>query len=250
MAPLLAVLASMVGWQCWGVLFEVVDFLFFSSFEGEEGRQQGQYQEQEQQGWWWMQGQEEEEGEEEEWEDPPEDLEEDEEETIILGPGDVFMPELHDERRRVRREEEGQRTGDDWLGFMSSWWRAPSSRASSPLGQPVESSSVELPSPHHYDGKGSCDTSSDEEEEDEDEERHVRLPSWVTNATGGGSGLSGARRRLAEGTGRRIRRGRAFTHTSIPVTDDDDGGSGAGSRGVSWDRRRRASSVRSAASMA
>lgn len=28
MAPFLAILASMIGWQCWGVLFEVADFLF------------------------------------------------------------------------------------------------------------------------------------------------------------------------------------------------------------------------------
>jgi len=76
------------------------------------------------------------------------------------------------------------------------------------------------------------DDDDDEEEDDEHDARHVRLPAWAvggrrsySHASAGSLGVAvaGARRRLAEGIGSRIR-ARSFTHASIPVTDEGEGG--------------------------
>lgn len=193
-------------------------------------------------------------------------------------------------RRRIRREGGGQEEGAGWLlpsvpAWLSLWWNPLAPHASLPshvpslhdeeerlpevmAGRQEEEGAPQPPCAEDNKGGGyyhNCgsDLSSDNEEEedgDEDDERHVRLPPWRrdSHASIGSLGrLAGARRRLAEEIGQRLR-ARSLTHASIPVTDNQrPEQSGVSGQQVErrWRRRggggdrRRVSSVRSSASM-
>ncbi len=181
-------------------------------------------------------------------------------------------------RREEERPQQQRQQQASWVpsmpAWLSSWWLPLPDAASLPSHRvPSQSEGMEVEAAVEmapraalslYDGnKGDAaadcycasDLSSDDdeeeeeaEEEDEHDARHVRLPAWAvggrrsySHASAGSLGVAvaGARRRLAEGIGSRIR-ARSFTHASIPVTDEGEGGAaGRHQRRLRRQQRRR-----------
>ncbi len=229
MAPLFAILLSVIGWQCWAVIFEVIELLFY-----EDGlRRQGAWEEEE---------------EEESLDDEGEDRAFYDAFNGHFGGGeeDVYISE-DDEEVGGATGTTGTFWGLALPAFLVSGWRrrhlsSASSASTYHRSLPQEASDNE----EEEDDGGSDEDLLDSDEEEEDAATAVA-------AKGGGGGQPPSHSSLIAGIGARLR-ARTLSHSLAVIPMSEEGEPGGGRprprrRREEERRRRRVSSVRSATSL-